>query len=87
MIVVLSKQAKKAVESMDNALKQRIKKSIDLLAEHPPKGDIKPLQGYSEQTFRLRVGKYRIIFQYNINENNQEVLFIYDIGSRGDIYK
>jgi len=87
MVVVLSKQAEKAVESMDSLLKQRIKKSIDLLTERPPKGDIKQMQGYSQQTYQLRVGKYRIVFMYDANENNGKTLFIYDIGSRVDIYK
>lgn len=47
----------------------------------PPEGDIKSLKGTNNE-YRLRVGKYRIIYHYE-NDN----LVILDIGSRGDIYK
>ena len=43
--------------------------------------DIRPLQGKGNE-LRLRVGKYRIIYQYEDNS-----LVILDIDSRGDIYK
>ena len=53
---------------------------------HSHLGDIKPLQGYSDGRQRLRIGKYRIVFCYMV-ENNEKVLYIMDVGSRGDIYK
>lgn len=52
----------------------------------PPEGDIKILQGYDDGRMRLRVGKYRIIYRYDI-DNQLKILYIIDIGSRGDIYK
>lgn len=36
-------------------------------------------------TFRLRIGKYRVLFEYII-KNDERFLFIKDVGSRGDIY-
>lgn len=65
---------------------QRIKAAIEGLMETPPKGDIKLLQGYTDGRKRLRVGKYRIIYNYN-GENEIEILLIINIDSRGDIYK
>lgn len=53
--------------------------------ETPPKGDIKTLQGYTDGRQRLRVGKYRII--YNFLGSEIEILYIFDVDSRGDIYK
>ena len=44
------------------------------------------MRGYSDGRQRLRVGKYRIIFKY-IGNKEIEVVYIIDIGSRGDIYK
>ena len=35
---------------------------------------------------RLRVGSWRIIYRYGA-ENEIKILFIIDIGNRGDIYK
>jgi mRNA-degrading endonuclease RelE of RelBE toxin-antitoxin system len=60
----------------------------------PPVGDIKPLTG-KDNEFRLRVGKFRIKYEYcteeTIKEDNSielvKVLHIIDIDSRGDIYK
>lgn len=86
MRIEYKKQAVKFLESLDRPTKQRIKIAIEGLTQEPPKGDIKPLQGYKDGRKRLRVGKYRIIYKY---EPNGEiiVLLILDIDSRGDIYK
>lgn len=57
MKIKYSKQAVKAINSMDRITKQRIKKAIEGL----PNGDIKPLRG-CDSVFRLRVGAWRILF-------------------------
>lgn len=44
------------------------------------------MSGYKDGRYRLRVGKYRVIYKY-INESDIEILNVMDIGSRGDIYK
>ncbi|MEE3334240.1 MAG: type II toxin-antitoxin system RelE/ParE family toxin [Ruminococcus sp.] len=86
MIIQYKKRAVKAINSMDKSTKQRIKIAIEGLAQIPPKGDIKQMQGYKDGRFRLRVGQYRIIYKYTDN-GNVEILLIIDIGVRGDIYK
>lgn len=48
------------------------------------KYDIKQMQGVSAETYRLRLGKYRAIYRLY---NDVLVIFVLDIGSRGDIYK
>ncbi|MSA01054.1 type II toxin-antitoxin system RelE/ParE family toxin [Lactonifactor sp. BIOML-A3] len=85
MQIEYSKAAAKAIKAMDKPTKQRIKAGIEGLTEKPPKGDIKVMQGYTDCRHRLRVGKYRVIYQYR--KNDVEILHIMDIGSRGDIYK
>ena len=87
MQIEYSKQAVKFIALQDKNIKQRIKQGIEGLTETPPTGDIKPMQGYKNKTFRLRIGKYRIIYRYDYDTNQQRVLFISDIDSRGDIYK
>lgn len=87
MQIEYSKQAVKAINKMDSSTKQRIKSAVDGLTEVPPKGDIKSLQGYDIKSYRLRVGKYRIIYRYKIIKDDKHILFISDIDSRGDIYK
>ena len=47
---------------------------------------MKSMNGYKDGRYRLRVGKYRVIYKY-LSEYDIEILCIMDIGSRGDIYK
>lgn len=86
MEIRYSKAAVKAINSMDKATKERIRAGILGLTQKPPQGNIKPLQGYHDGRLRLRIGGYRIIYKYGL-ENQLEILHIIDIGSRGDIYK
>ncbi len=82
MNIQLSKRAAKVLQSLDKPLQTRISDGIRAI----PKGDIKPLQGYAGECYRLRIGKYRIVYTY-MEDNNGKTLYIMDIGSRGDIYK
>ena len=82
MDVQYSRKALKFINAADRITQQRIKAGIDGLLEIPPKGDIKVMQGQPVGTYRLRVGKYRIVY-----EVISDTLRILDVGSRGDIYK
>lgn len=86
MQIEYSKKAVKYINTLDKPTKQRIKAGIEGLIEKPPKGDIKTLQGYSDGRKRLRIGKYRIIYNYG-NNGEIEILYIMNVDSRGDIYK
>ena len=85
MIVEYTKQALKALKSYDKPTREMIRSKIQGLLEIPPIGDIKPLLGH-KGIFRLRVGKYRVLYQYNLNKE-PKILTINKIDSRGDIYK
>lgn len=86
MQIDYSKSAIKAINVMDKPTKQRIKQGIEGLTIKPPQGDIKTMQGFTDGRQRLRVGKYRIVYKYAL-DTSIEILYIIDIGSRGDIYK
>ena len=86
MEIRYSKSAQKAIESYDRPTKQRIKAGIEGLTQKPPVGDIKQMQGYTDGRHRLRVGKYRIVYRYDL-DGTMEILLIMDVDSRGDIYK
>ena len=86
MEIRYSKAATKAIEAMDRPTKQRIRAGIMGLTQKPPQGDIRLMQGYSDGRHRLRVGKYRVIYKYGL-EMQLEILYIMNVGSRGDIYK
>ncbi len=81
-----SKDALKFLSKLDKKSVERIREGIAGLASVPPSGDIKPMQGYTDGRKRLRVGSWRIIYK-QISEHLVEVIYVIDIGNRGDIYK
>ena len=75
-----SKQARKSLEAYDYKTSIRIKNAIEKI----PLGDIKRLIGNKvPPLFRLRVGKYRIVYMYE----NEQTIKIIKIDTRGDIFK
>ena len=81
-----SKDALKFLSKLDKKSVGRIRDAITGLTYHPPVGDIKIMQGYNDGRKRLRVGSWRIIYRHE-NEETVEIIFVIDIGNRGDIYK
>jgi mRNA interferase RelE/StbE len=56
--------------------------ALDALITDPTTLDIKPLQGRPE--WRLRVGKYRILF---VKDEESKIYLVTTIRSRGAVYK
>lgn len=81
MEIKYHKRAIKFINSLPPKERQRIKDGVNKLINTPESCDIKPLEGYAE-LYRLRIGQYRIIYT-----TDNVILFIADIGNRGDIYK
>ncbi|MBQ7870905.1 MAG: type II toxin-antitoxin system RelE/ParE family toxin [Oscillospiraceae bacterium] len=86
MIIRYSRDALKFLAKLDKKSVARIREAIKGLTFKPPVGDIKLMQGFTDERKRLRVGSWRIIYKYEA-EQQIEILFIIDIGNRGDIYK
>jgi mRNA interferase RelE/StbE len=73
------KNVVKTLESYDKLVRIRIIDAIDKI----PQGDIKKMQGEKyPPLYRLRVGKYRIIYNFT-----EEEVIIVKIDTRGDVYK
>lgn len=70
---------------IDRAHQKIIKEKLLILAEDPEalKNNIKRLKGDLEDLYRLRVGRYRIVFRKN---GKGLVILIVRIGHRKDIY-
>lgn len=81
-----SKDAIKFLSKLDKKSVIRIREAISGLTLDPPVGDIKPMNGYNDGRKRLRVGSFRVIYK-NQFDNVVEIIFVIDIGNRGDIYK
>lgn len=86
MVIKYSRDALKFLSKLDQRSVLRIQSAIKGLTQSPPVGDIKLMQGYNDNRKRLRVGSWRVIYKYGA-EQEVEILFIIDIGNRGDIYK
>lgn len=80
------KSAIKYLKSLQKPQQDLILDDIEKLTHKPAEGDIKKMSGYKDDRYRLRVGKYRVIYKYLTN-NEIEILCVMDVGSRGDIYK
>jgi mRNA interferase RelE/StbE len=61
---------------------ERILKSIEGLSEHPMPQNARSLTG--QDAFRLRVGRYRVIYAI---DNEEVVILIIKIGHRGGVYR
>lgn len=70
---------------IDRAHRRIIKEKLLILAEDPEvlKNNIKKLKGDLEDLYRLRVGRYRIVFR---KDGKGLVILIVRIGHRKNIY-
>ncbi|MBR0381868.1 MAG: type II toxin-antitoxin system RelE/ParE family toxin [Eubacterium sp.] len=78
MKTIVLKSALKDIKKLDSKVKERIKKAIENL----PSGDIKALKGHKD-IYRLRIGKYRVIFEY---DKVNKTFIIYSVRPRGNAY-
>jgi len=82
MEIRYSKQAVKTINNMDKSTQQRVRQGLETI----PGGDIKPLKG-SSGDYRLRIGDWRILFSYDDNDMNSNIVKIKKIAPRGGVYK
>ena len=74
-------KAKKALTSASTTDRLRITAAIELLRENPLPPKALKLKG--RDGYRIRVGKYRIIYSF---DGYELVIIVLDIGPRRDIY-
>lgn len=80
--VNVDKAVDKKLKKIPNPDKSRIQQAIDDLEIKPEQLDIKPLVGH--EGYRLKVGGWRLLLDINEDER---VIFVYMLASRGDVYK
>jgi len=83
--VVLTKRAIKGLEKAPSHVRKRAVEAIDVLQQTfaPVKlFDVKKLKGMDD-TFRIRLGDWRIIYELRRKES---MIVVLDIASRGRIY-
>ena len=82
--IYLDIPTQESLKKLDNSVSQRIIESIGRLAEDPIPPDSKRIIGIKEKVFRIRVGKFRVL--YRVNYKNFCVVVI-DIDTRERVYK
>jgi len=80
--IVFHKSSAKKFEKFSLQLKEKISKAIEALKQNPYIG--KKLHGQLAGSFRLRIGDFRIVYDIL---NDEKIVVIHAIGSRGDVYK
>ncbi len=81
--VKFTKSARKLFRKLSQELQDRIQHKIDDLAIEPRPDGVKKLQG-KENSYRIRVGDYRVI--YDILDDVLLVKIV-NVGHRGKVYK
>ncbi len=73
------------LKKIDRAHQKIIKEKLLILAKNPQvlKNNIKKLSGTKNDYFRLRIGKYRVIFK---KLQKQLIIIIVRIGHRKEVY-
>jgi len=80
--VIWSNKSIKFLNGVESIISQRIIKLVREFSENPRNHHFKKIKG--EKSFRLRVGDYRIIFDFDQGKERIEIL---EIGHRKNIYK
>ena len=83
--IKLSKSAAKYYKKLPPKLKNKVKEVINLLQDNPYAiSNVKPLEGSSNDDYRIRIGSLRLLYRVH---NDTLIIIVLDIGPRGDIYK
>lgn len=75
--------AEKAFLRLPLAMQERIRPKIDSLVDEPRPHNTTALQGEKE-TYRLRVGDYRVVYRV---DDETEYIYVTLIGHRSNVYK
>ncbi len=78
----LSPAALREARRLPPSMKERIDRAMARLADNPRPSGVRKLQGMD--SYRLRVGDYRVL--YMIDDNEQRVL-VWRVMGRGDVYR
>ncbi|MBI3016519.1 MAG: type II toxin-antitoxin system RelE/ParE family toxin [Deltaproteobacteria bacterium] len=81
--VVISSSAEKSLKKIPKKDVQYIIVAMERLAVHPFPVGARKLSGY-EKIFRIRIGKYRVIYEV---EGQELLILVLKIGHRKDIYR
>lgn len=75
----------KELKKIDFVAQAMIKKKLEKFVENPEamKGAVKPLKGQFKGKFRLRLGRYRVIYQ---KQDDVMIILVVRVGPRKGVY-
>jgi mRNA interferase RelE/StbE len=82
--VLYTKRAQKALRKVPKHIGLRIRERLERIAADPYSSDVNVTKLQNRPGYRLRVGGWRVIYEI---ENEQLVILVLRIGSRGEIYR
>ena len=83
--IVVHRRARKYLERMDARIKAQLLAKLESLALDPENAPgVKPMEGDYAGCHRMRHGDLRVIYQW---DRLEDIIVIFTIGPRGDIYK
>jgi mRNA interferase RelE/StbE len=86
--LVFTKNAEKDIEKLDREQAVRILKKVNsFLSLNHPLEKAKKLTGFDIDTYRYRVGDYRIVFRLDRKTGELVVLVVLRIAHRKEVYK
>jgi len=80
--IIFSKPATKFTKNLPHSYRNKIKKILEILQENPFGYPYKKIKGEAD-IYRIRVGKYRIL--YEINQDNNRIIIL-KIDKRSHVY-
>ncbi len=86
--VLIDERVEKDLEKVPKYIIEKFLRLLDEFEKNPIKPrsgfDAKSMEGYPGNTYRLRIGKYRVL--YAVDNDNKKVR-ITTVQHRGDVYK
>lgn len=79
--ILFHNKAQRIFNKLDISIKKEIYGGLDKIKQNPFLG--KPLVGNLSGLWRLRIDKYRVIYQI---KKNELIIYVLDIGHRKNIY-
>ena len=86
--VLIDERVEKDLEKVPKYVVEKFLKLLDEFEKNPIRlrsgFDVKPMEGYPDNTYRLRIGKYRVLYSV---DNETKKVRITTVRHRGDAYK
>lgn len=85
--VVYTKSSQKDLKRLDANVVQRVLKKVDEYAKlNDPMVKAKKLKGFEVDTYRFRVGDYRVVFRLDPKSKKLVVLVVLRVAHRKEVY-